>query len=287
MNSKQRRTYSAKHIRQISAIENSFMSGMESALKKRTAMFIADVKTLGLSTAKNRMNSEIYFTEVTPVLEKLIRAVALWQAGKTYTELNKAIKKRQVQKDDTAAFGSNPGWNTAITDYLRQYLLTRAVLPITETTKAEILKVLDMGQQQGWGIERILIELQANTDELTAFRARRIIRTEIGIAANFGQKMARESVDFETDKEWIAANDHRTRDSHRKMDGEMIDSDLDFQVPLIKKGVQIGVDIMSGPGDPNGHAENVINCRCTLAYVPRRDEKGNLINRVRNLNLKL
>ena len=51
-----------------------------------------------------------------------------------------------------------------------------------------------------------------------------------------------------------------------------VPADQPFKVPS-KSGVQ---DMMY-PGDPNGSAGNVINCRCSSAIVPRRDKDGRLI----------
>jgi len=34
---------------------------------------------------------------------------------------------------------------------------------------------------------------------------------------------------------------------------------------------------MEYPGDPNASAGNVVNCRCTVAVVPKRDSNGDLI----------
>lgn len=285
MNSNQRRSYSKKYIRRLQGIENEYIGAMKIALSDSVDEFITDAQTNGLIAAKNRLDSLIYHTAVTKVIEKLFKRYAFQQAVNTYRELSRQVKKFQRKKDDgdTGAFGFNAEWNSQIIDYLRQYLLRKAVIPVTETTKKIILDVLDQGQQNGWGVERILTELKTQTDELTEMRARRIIRTELGIAGQFGQKMVADSFEFETQKEWIAANDHRTRDSHRKVDGEVIDTDHDFQVPLIKKGVQIGVDLMTGPGDPEAHAENIINCRCTLGYRPKRDESGNLIQKHKKL----
>ena len=55
-----------------------------------------------------------------------------------------------------------------------------------------------------------------------------------------------------TKKQWIATLDGRTRHSHRILDGETIDNDKKFS-----NGCEY-------PGDPNGPANEIYNCRCTL-----------------------
>lgn len=53
-------------------------------------------------------------------------------------------------------------------------------------------------------------------------------------------------------KQWDAALDARTRDSHAKVDGEIRELDKPFSNGLMF------------PGDPSGAAAEVINCRCAL-----------------------
>lgn len=52
-------------------------------------------------------------------------------------------------------------------------------------------------------------------------------------------------------KKWDASLDGRTRDSHRQVDGEIKELDEKFSNGLMF------------PGDPNGGAAEVVNCRCT------------------------
>lgn len=56
-------------------------------------------------------------------------------------------------------------------------------------------------------------------------------------------------------KQWLAALDSRTRGSHRHLDGEAVELDAEFS-----NGLRY-------PGDPDGPASEVYNCRCTLVPV--------------------
>jgi hypothetical protein len=59
-------------------------------------------------------------------------------------------------------------------------------------------------------------------------------------------------------KYWIATYDSRTRDTHLVIEQQNpLDIDDDFKV---------GEYDMSQPGDPKGGAEEIINCRCTIAF---------------------
>lgn len=60
---------------------------------------------------------------------------------------------------------------------------------------------------------------------------------------------------IDVEKQWLAALDSRTRGSHRHLDGEVVGLDAEFSNGL------------KYPGDPDGPASEVYNCRCTLVPV--------------------
>lgn len=86
-------------------------------------------------------------------------------------------------------------------------------------------------------------------------RAIRIARTEghrIQCTATMDAMSAAKDIGADVVKQWDAALDTRTRDSHAKVDGEVREIDKPFSNGLMF------------PGDPNGRPEEVINCRCAL-----------------------
>lgn len=86
-------------------------------------------------------------------------------------------------------------------------------------------------------------------------KAMRIARTEgHGVqiqAANDAQHKAK-AAGADVVKQWDAALDGKTRDSHRQVDGQIRELDEKFS------------NGMMFPSDPSGAASEVINCRCTL-----------------------
>lgn len=285
MNLRARRELSRKYIRLTDEWTVKYENAVAVTIRKKIQGVIGKLREGDqIYSTENRVNAARRYLELpvfdsllTKILTKLFREFALEYATLNYNRLIRA-SRRKVKADGTGAFGFSEEWNQSITDYLNQYLLARAVIPVTESTKKQILRILLQGQAEGWGIDRIIQELEnEETDELTRFRARRIVRTELSIAANFADKMVQDSVPFEVEKIWISVHDNRTRDSHVKMDGVTVDGDADFHVPIIKKRVQVGIDLMSGPGDPEATAGNIINCRCTRALIPKRDKHNRLI----------
>ena len=106
------------------------------------------------------------------------------------------------------------------------------------------------------------------------YRAETIARTESLRAVNVGNEAAIQQliqnggVDLDiVRKHWVFTRDKRTRNGHRripKMNPDGVRLDEQFQTPL---------GPLRFPGDPNGTAENTIQCRCRLRYTII-DEEG-------------
>lgn len=85
-------------------------------------------------------------------------------------------------------------------------------------------------------------------------RAKTIVRTEghrIQQMSTVDAQQAAKAKGADVVKQWDAALDGRTRDSHRRVDGEIRELDEKFSNGLMF------------PGDPSGSAAEVVNCRCT------------------------
>lgn len=85
-------------------------------------------------------------------------------------------------------------------------------------------------------------------------RAKTIARTEghrIQQTSSRDAQYAAKAKGADVVKQWNAALDGRTRDSHRRVDGEIRELDEKFSNGLMF------------PGDPSGSAAEVVNCRCT------------------------
>ena len=85
-------------------------------------------------------------------------------------------------------------------------------------------------------------------------RAKTIARTEghrIQQTSSRDAQYAAKAKGADVVKQWDAALDGRTRDSHRHVDGEIKELDEKFSNGLMF------------PGDPSGGAAEVVNCRCT------------------------
>lgn len=95
----------------------------------------------------------------------------------------------------------------------------------------------------------------AAMDQRAAMKA---ARTAMTSAHSLGKLKGYEraaDMGIDVEKQWLAALDSRTRGSHRHLDGETVKLDAEFSNGL------------KYPGDPDGPASEVYNCRCTLVPV--------------------
>lgn len=103
---------------------------------------------------------------------------------------------------------------------------------------------------------------------VTTPRARVIARTESHGARNAVNAQTTRRVDAAFGvsgairRRWQAANDERTRESHRDADGQEV---------ALNEPFRVGRASLDFPGDPSGPPDEVINCRCTSITVINTD----------------
>lgn len=108
---------------------------------------------------------------------------------------------------------------------------------------------------QGKSIKGMADDLQTRIPTMNRTSAIRTARTAVTGAQNAGRidsYTAAQKMGIKLKKEWLATLDGRTRHSHAMLDGEQVDNEKKFS-----NGCMF-------PGDPNGPAAEVYNCRCTL-----------------------
>lgn len=269
--------YAAKTKR----LEQIFEPKLIRVIKKFRKDFISDLQNHGESYARNQLNNTVYNEDLAPLVQAMYKTGGLTGAKLQYAELKpfeaEARRMLAARKEMKAAnFGRNETWIRDVLDFLKLHLL-EIVQDITSTMKEDILRILQKAVDGGWGIAETVKQLQS--EGLIKARARTIARTEINNAANAGHKIAAASLPYEVDKGWSAANDHRTRHSHQRVNGQWIDENDLFKVAIYQGDKLIGYEEMDGPGDPKASAGNIINCRCRRLYRPKRDSKGRLILR--------
>ena len=130
--------------------------------------------------------------------------------------------------------------------------------------KQQLTRELVSGIMQGESIPQIAKRIRG-TFESNLSRSVKIARTETTRVENSARQDVAETASksgLPMKKKWVATQDERTRDSHSAADGQVVDYDEPFIV---------GGEELMYPGDENGSAENVINCRCTMVSFVDKD----------------
>jgi hypothetical protein len=288
MNRNQISNYSGIQKRVQDQMAKIFIAPVYKALLKQISSFTSDAKNHGLQYARSRLSMEIMNPAMASTIQDLHVKAGLWAAKKVRITQRGQIKKSvDIQHSPgtkmelkRGGFGFNERMTTDIIEYFRIHLLEKAVLPISQTTKDRIETVLKQGITEGWGVDRIVQEIESvEFREMTRRRAETIVRTETVRASNYGALAAAHDSDFEQEKVWIAVNDNRTRRTHKH--GTGVDGEQRDLLQPFSNGLMF-------PGDPNGSAAETISCRCALAFEAKRDADGRLIPKkkpaiVRNL----
>lgn len=143
--------------------------------------------------------------------------------------------------------------------YFAQHGLARTRLQ-HQTTINDLKTVIAQGIDEGQASAEIARQIVKSGVDVTRQRAGAIARTEthgaiMRVHNDVGQQA--QLAGFRVKKEWVSATDERVRISHQIANGQAVDQDEYFVVN--------GERLMH-PGDPEGSAANVINCRCTIIH---------------------
>lgn len=156
----------------------------------------------------------------------------------------------------------------ALLEYINTYGPGRA-RQISETTARQLSQIVIRGQREGKTSPQIMRELVNKIPKLAAARAKIIAETEVHSAVQFGAYNAALRSGRTLVKRWNTVEDDRVRDfwqgsnfSHRMAEGQKKVLDNAFQIPHISGGTEA----LRFPGDPEGSAGNIINCRCAVTY---------------------
>lgn len=117
----------------------------------------------------------------------------------------------------------------------------------TQRVNAEVMQ----GILQGESVPQIARRMKTNVGMTAKGSAVRNARTSVTSAENKGRMDMlhnAEGMGIVTQKEWVAAIDSHTRESHAEINGETVDMDEEFSNGLMY------------PGDPDGEPAEVYNC---------------------------
>lgn len=127
------------------------------------------------------------------------------------------------------------------------------IVGVNRTIQSRVKETLEEGIKDGDAVTALADRVRDVFNAASA-RALTIARTETSGAVNGGTEIYYRESGVER-KKWVTAGDESVRESHRKMDGEIVDVEDRFS-----NGLHF-------PSDQEGEAGEVINCRCTIVPV--------------------
>ena len=124
--------------------------------------------------------------------------------------------------------------------------------------RQKVEDIITQGIIQGESIDKITARMMDGLCTQNENKMRMFARTAMTAAQNAGrlqQMKDAKKKGVKVKKRWVATLDERTRDSHQALDGDTIEVEERFAHGLMY------------PGDPNGAASEVFNCRCKIIQI--------------------
>lgn len=264
------KNFTSIYLRKLTELEIKYVPQVFASTVAFRKVFIRDYKEHGRDYALQRLQLTHVHADIAMILQAIHDEAGPFGARLATEEI------RQDAGRKAGGFGINERWINAIRAYLKTHLV-RLVQAISDTMRGDIVRVLDKAMEDGLSINETVALLRE--EGLMKARARVITRTEVVRAANVGHAVGAADSSYEVSKSWSAARDHRTRHSHRHVNGHVVDELGKFEVPIYKGKTKVGTDMMLYPGDATAHVSNTANCRCRAVYKAKRDANGNLVMR--------
>lgn len=146
-----------------------------------------------------------------------------------------------------------PEYNPVLNfDELFSVVLNKSSININNTIKKWIIEDLLIGIEAGEGIEDLVNRIKNQTDYIRDHHAFLIAQTESTKVTNktYWEVDRKSGAPY---KAWVNLGDTRVRESHKSVD----------VVPM-NEPFLVGSSKLQYPGDDNGDAEDVIQCRCRV-----------------------
>lgn len=273
MKPRERRAYWRQVTRIQLKLQAKYAGRIKAVLDRKIREFIESYRDVGSVDMLEMWNEDLLVE-----YQKMYQETYLTFAAVQYKRLSEMTEK---------SMGLNVEWTQEVNEWLGRYGL-QLVSTVSGNFREQILEIINRalqdGVEQGLGMDRVTSNILQAIREFgsrTTFWAERIARTETIRAANLGHMAGAKKSNLVVTKLWISALDTRTRRyekaefDHWILDGQTREIDEAF----FQVGRNGQVATAQQPGDPEAPAAFTINCRCTIAFEPKRDANGKLIRK--------
>jgi len=222
------------------------------------------VNNVSLNTWELLIYGNIHIEQINKMFIEIYSAIGINYGNRVNKELEKTKKANVLFNEfllkEILLFLSNDG-GVKITSV--HSTLIEEVIKSIKDQLGENATVIDL--------QNAIYNVVSKSQTYFKWQALRIARTETTTSSNFAAIKTAEQSDLVLDKMWISVQDDRTR--IRPFDH----LDMNNQKQELEKPFLVGSENIMFPGDAKASPGNTINCRCTIAFVPKRDENGMLI----------
>ena len=203
---------------------------------------------------RNGLSNDSVIAEHAKRVDLILFSLYVSVARASVSRLLSRIKKDNPEVLEEKAYKDT---ESAIGAFAKRWSGSR-VKSISQHTRTRINKAIQNGLKNGETLSEISKAIVSKTGgKIGEWRASVIARTEVHTASQQGALEAVASTGIPFKKEWVSVEDDRTREDHGDVNGE--------EVGLHEK-FSVGDSELAYPGDPNGDAEQVINCRCIVVF---------------------
>lgn len=254
-------------------LDKKYSSLFYEAIDEDIKRFVNDLEAYGPQWALSRISTKLWSENVMRVMNDLYREAAVKFGNASYRAV------AQMNRKSADPFGLDSTFIDEILTFLTTYGFWLVSL-MTNTTKKRLSALVLFLVGEGKTKEEIAQAIRDNKQlEELKRRGAMIARTETMRSSNYIIMQAANKHPFEVDKIWVSRRDGRTRRipkdqfDHWDMDGQR----KPFNEPFVSRD-KFGRVIVAGmPGDPTSPRGFTINCRCSVMFVPRKDENNNVI----------
>lgn len=261
----------------IAELEKQYARALRD-ISEKVKQFQADIDLLdealsqeGLDEAtkallKSRKQSKIYQQQYQKALKSQVGSILDKMHGDNYASIDKYLKEC-YEAGFLGTMYSIHKQGIPLIVPIDQAAMVKAILTDSKIVEgfynrlgvdvAKLKKVITQEISRGIASGLSYRDIARNINHASGsglYNAKRIARTEghrIQQTSTRDAQYAAKAKGADVVKQWDAALDARTRDSHARVDGEIRELDEKFS-----NGLRF-------PGDPSGSAAEVINCRCT------------------------
>jgi hypothetical protein len=262
------RAYRRQWLRWHSQYENRARIILLKVLKK----LALDIPFENMQEDNFEIFTAFYITEesVLKAYNEIYDNIGTVHGGRVGKRINKQINQKDFTFDN---------FLTEFRNELSAWLLknrTEGIRSVRANYILYINQIIGKGFTEGSTVAQISTDIKKkiNSRNFYKWQALRIARTETTTASNYAATVSAKVSGVKMDKVWVSSQDNRTRRppddiyDHYNMNGVKVKLEDNFNV---------SGQLLMYPGDPKGSAGNIINCRCSVAQVVRRDQDGKII----------